>query len=229
MENPTGRVVSLVDKRSGARAVVEVDAASACPRCAAGKGCGAGLLQPGDVVAIDDAIFGYPYDSLADLPDGDYVVQALLHRYETFRLASGKTVKLPMDRGEGQQWRRAPGNLYSEPATVAFAKNDRSLIGIEIVDESDDTTDMQVLARRRWERRARALGLVPPSYEGVTGVAGVLQSALEAAGRPAVSLRVGIPHYLMNAEHPQAVQAVLDHAEERVDRLCVLLRADVIT
>ena len=47
MENPTGRVVSLVDKRSGARAVVEVDAASACPRCAAGKGCGAGLLQPG--------------------------------------------------------------------------------------------------------------------------------------------------------------------------------------
>jgi hypothetical protein len=89
-------------------------------------------LQPGDVVAFDDAIFGYPYDSLADLPDGDYVVQALLHRYETFRLASGKTVKLPMDRGEGQQWRRAPGNLYSEPATVAFAKNDRSPIGIEI-------------------------------------------------------------------------------------------------
>jgi positive regulator of sigma E activity len=47
MDNPTGRVVSLVDKRRGARAVVEVDVAAACPRCAAGKGCGAGLLQPG--------------------------------------------------------------------------------------------------------------------------------------------------------------------------------------
>lgn len=47
MENPTGRVVSLVDSRDGARAVVEVDVAAACPRCASGKGCGAGLLQPG--------------------------------------------------------------------------------------------------------------------------------------------------------------------------------------
>ena len=47
MDNPTGRVVSLVDKRRGARAVVEVDVAAACPRCAAGKGCGAGLLQSG--------------------------------------------------------------------------------------------------------------------------------------------------------------------------------------
>ena len=47
MDNPTGRVVSLVDSRNGARAVVEIDAAAACPRCAAGKGCGAGLLQAG--------------------------------------------------------------------------------------------------------------------------------------------------------------------------------------
>ena len=47
MNNPTGRVVSLVDDRGGARAVVEVDGAPACPRCAAGKGCGAGLLPTG--------------------------------------------------------------------------------------------------------------------------------------------------------------------------------------
>ena len=58
---------------------------------------------------------------------------------------------------------------------------------------------------------ARALGLVAPSYEGVTGVAGVLQSTLEAARRPAVSLRVGIPHYLMNAEHPQSTAALTRH------------------
>jgi hypothetical protein len=55
---------------------------------------------------------------LADLPDGDYVVQAVLHRYETFYRADGHTVMLPMDRGEGQQWNRAPGNLYSTPMKV---------------------------------------------------------------------------------------------------------------
>ena len=34
-----------------------------------------------------------------------------------------------------------------------------TLLGIEIVDESDKAVDMQVLARRSWERRARRLGL----------------------------------------------------------------------
>ncbi len=45
-------------------------------------------------------------------------MQALLHRYETFHRADGHTVKLPMDRGEGQRWNRAPGNLYSTPQKV---------------------------------------------------------------------------------------------------------------
>lgn len=58
---------------------------------------------------------------------------------------------------------------------------------------------------------ARRLGLSAPSYQGVTGVVGVLQAELEARGLPAVSLRVGIPHYLMNAEHPQAVEALHLH------------------
>jgi len=58
---------------------------------------------------------------------------------------------------------------------------------------------------------ASRLGLSQPSYQGITGVAGVLQAALETAGIPAVSLRVGIPHYLMNAEHPQATAALALH------------------
>ncbi|MEZ5288863.1 MAG: hypothetical protein R2712_29495 [Vicinamibacterales bacterium] len=55
---------------------------------------------------------------MADIPAGTYVVQALLHKYETFRRADGFTVKMPMDRGEGQQWARAPGNLYSTPVEM---------------------------------------------------------------------------------------------------------------
>ena len=37
-----------------------------------------------------------------------------------------------------------------------------TLLGLEIVDESDRVEDMQQLARRNWEQRARALGLTPP-------------------------------------------------------------------
>ena len=54
------------------------------------------------------------------MPPGRYQVQALLHRYETFRRGDGHVVKLPMDRGEGQQWSKAPGNLYSTPREIAI-------------------------------------------------------------------------------------------------------------
>lgn len=48
MDNPTGRVLSLVDSPDGARAVVAVHDLPACPRCAAGKGCGAGVFTVND-------------------------------------------------------------------------------------------------------------------------------------------------------------------------------------
>jgi hypothetical protein len=77
-------------------------------------------LSPGTAVGFDNSVFGYPIANLNDLPPGDYFVQAVLHRYETFNRADGHTVKLPMDRGEGQQWNRAPGNLYSTPRKISI-------------------------------------------------------------------------------------------------------------
>ena len=75
-------------------------------------------LRPGAAAQFDGRVLGYPLESLNDLPAGDYWVQGLLHLYETFRRSDGHVVKLPMDRGEGQQWSRAPGNLYSTPRKV---------------------------------------------------------------------------------------------------------------
>lgn len=72
-------------------------------------------LKPGEFAIMDSSVFGYPLKSLSEIPPGEYWVQALLNIYETFHRSDGHTVKLPMDRGEGQSWRRAPGNLYSTP------------------------------------------------------------------------------------------------------------------
>lgn len=74
--------------------------------------------KPGQPAVFDAAVFGFPLYSLAGVPAGKYHVQALLHRYETFARSDGHVVKLPMDRGEGQQWNSAPGNLYSKPREV---------------------------------------------------------------------------------------------------------------
>lgn len=42
-----------------------------------------------------------------------------------------------------------------------------TLIGLEIVDESDSEVDMRELARKRWEQRAREIGLLPPDDESI--------------------------------------------------------------
>ncbi len=75
-------------------------------------------LQPGQTVVIDGAVTGWPARSLKGIPAGDYWVQALLNRYETFHRADGHTIKMPMDQGEGQHWESKPGNFYSKPAKV---------------------------------------------------------------------------------------------------------------
>ncbi len=77
-------------------------------------------LKPGQEAIVGANAFGYPVRSLAQVPPGQYTVQGLLHRYETFKRSDGHTVKLPMDRGEGQQWSRAPGNFYSTPQKVTI-------------------------------------------------------------------------------------------------------------
>jgi hypothetical protein len=76
--------------------------------------------RAGAEAVFDASAFGYPTASLAQVPAGTYRVQALLNRYETFHRADGHVVKLPPDRGEGQQWNRKPGNLYSEPVEITL-------------------------------------------------------------------------------------------------------------
>jgi hypothetical protein len=75
-------------------------------------------LAPGAKVVLDDHAFGWPATHLSALPAGDYFVQAVLNRYEDFHLADGRTLKLPPDKGEGQQWWHKPGNLYSTPVKL---------------------------------------------------------------------------------------------------------------
>src|SRR6476660_1389185 len=78
------------------------------------------------------AILGYPIQNLKDLPNGEYYVQALLHRYETLHRKDGHVVKLPMDRGEGQQWNLAPGNFYSKPVKIKIDNTKPGVIKVEL-------------------------------------------------------------------------------------------------
>ncbi len=63
---------------------------------------------------------------------------------------------------------------------------------------------------------ARRYGLGPSSYQGPTGIIGVLHDALRKHGLPLVSIAASVPHYLSVDENPPATLALLRALEPMV-------------
>ncbi|MEZ5116681.1 MAG: PAC2 family protein [Candidatus Nanopelagicales bacterium] len=64
---------------------------------------------------------------------------------------------------------------------------------------------------------ARQIGLEPSTYEGPTGIVGVLQDACARAGVPAVSLWAAVPHYVAQPPCPKATLALVRRIEDLLD------------
>ncbi|MGA7236768.1 MAG: hypothetical protein WBY44_13865, partial [Bryobacteraceae bacterium] len=77
-------------------------------------------LAPGQAAVIDATDLGTPVESIAQIPPGDYYVQAFLNIYSEFKRADGHTVWMHDDQWEGQRWNRSPGNLYSTPKKITL-------------------------------------------------------------------------------------------------------------
>ncbi len=61
---------------------------------------------------------------------------------------------------------------------------------------------------------AKRLSLDLPSYQGPTGVVGVVNQRVHDAGVPIISVRAGIPHYVPGSPNPKATQALLRRLEQ---------------
>jgi hypothetical protein len=77
-------------------------------------------LAPEKIVSIDAGDLGTPLDSIADIPAGDYFVQAMVVVYSEFHRADGHVVWMHDDQWEGQNWIRSPGNIYGAPQRIHF-------------------------------------------------------------------------------------------------------------
>jgi len=55
----------------------------------------------------------------------------------------------------------------------------------------------------------RRLNLSKPTYQGPTGLIGVINERLERANVPTISLRVDVPHYVPGPPNPKATRALL--------------------
>ena len=87
--------------------------------------------KSGETQIFDSNVYGYPIKSIGNLKEGEYYVQAFLHKYETFNLSTGYKVKLPKDQGEGQKWNISPKNLYSTPKKVKISKSGTVKLSLE--------------------------------------------------------------------------------------------------
>src|SRR5664279_4994152 len=61
------------------------------------------------------------------------------------------------------------------------------------------------------------LSVEPSSYEGPTGIVGVLHDSAGRSGVPGVSLWAAVPHYVGQAPSPKATLALLRRVEELLD------------
>ena len=137
-----GRLILLISDHSDRELRFQL---SDKPTTCQGFGMDISGWEKGTDIECDKTSFGYPIENYSDLPAGEYYVQVLFHKYETFNRADGHVVKLPMDRGEGQQWNRAPGNVLSTPVKYTFDPNSNEVIQIALeeiippIEEPEDT------------------------------------------------------------------------------------------
>jgi proteasome assembly chaperone (PAC2) family protein len=75
------------------------------------------------------------------------------------------------------------------------------------------TRDVAVTALASDPVLVQRLGLSQSSYEGPTGIVGVLQAACQDAGLPSASLWAAVPHYIAAAPNPKAALALVRKLE----------------
>ena len=67
------------------------------------------------------------------------------------------------------------------------------------------------------EELAASLALEVSSYEGPTGILGVLAADCAVVGVPTASLWASVPHYVAEPPNPKATLALLDRLEDLLD------------
>jgi hypothetical protein len=127
--------------------------------------------KPGAAAVIDSKTLGYPIVSVDQLPPGDYYVQVMLNIYETFHRSDGRTIKLPPDMGEGQQWFNKPGNLLSKPQLMHIDPQTNNVIHISLMEKIppiEPAKDTKYLKHIRIQSKRLSAFWGRPVYLGAT-------------------------------------------------------------
>jgi len=129
------------------------------------------MLPPGAPAVVDATDLGTPVASLADIPPGDYWVQAFVNVYSEFRRSDGHVVWMHDDQWEGQAWNRSPGNLYGDAERIRIDPGESATIPLEathVIPPLEVPADTQWVRRFRFESPTLTRFWGRPVYLGAT-------------------------------------------------------------
>lgn len=107
-------------------------------------------IKPGDSITLsgggadqsDTGVYGWPHESLGDLPAGEYTVRPFFNIYETATRSDGSTVKVHFPCGDGGWFWDTPGNLLGEAQDVTISGSTQEIdLGLDDAVPMSDTSN----------------------------------------------------------------------------------------
>jgi predicted ATP-grasp superfamily ATP-dependent carboligase len=124
---------------------------------------------------------------------------------------TGRLVVLVHGIEPSMRWRRYCAELLDLGKTLGV----RSVVTLgALLADAPHTRPIPVSATTEDPEVRALLGLEPSTYEGPTGIVGVLQHEAAARGLRSLSLWAAVPHYVAHPPSPKATLALLTRIEE---------------
>ena len=169
------------------------------------------------VIELDpDDFYDYqvnrPESSIAE--DGERLITWPTTRIKTAQLAGGRNLILVDGIEPNLRWRQ-----FCTLLTSALRSADPSrviLLGALLAD-TPHTRPVPVTCTTSDPDLMDAYGIGESSYEGPTGIVGLLSDLLPKVGLPTVSVWAAIPHYVAHPPCPKATLAILSQLERLLD------------
>lgn len=130
------------------------------------------------------------------------------------RLPSGRDLVLISGLEPNLRWRQFSALITS---ALKSASAERILMLGALLADTPHTRPIPVSVTSNDSELTAEYGLAHSSYEGPTGIVGVLGDALTRSGMKVMTLWAAIPHYVSHPPCPKATLALLSQLEELLD------------
>lgn len=146
--------------------------------------------------------------------DGERQITWPTTRIATAQLPNGRDLILVDGIEPNLRWRQFGGLITS---ALRSARPSRVFVLGALLADTPHTRPVPVNATTTEPALMEAYGIGESSYEGPTGIVGVMADLLTRAGFPTVSVWAAVPHYVSHPPCPKATLAILSQLERLLD------------